>query len=101
MLTSLTVGYLLYKHAPFNEFQVYKINIDYKKIPLPVIVLNFFTYLPKDQNFSIYLNKFFHNSHLTKSSFTCPGLWASVLVRILHMLLKAKNGNDYFQNSRS
>ena len=30
---------------------------------------------------SIYSNKFFHNFHLSKSSFTCSGLWASGLVR--------------------
>ena len=33
--------------------------------------------------FSIYSNKFFHNFHLSKSSFTCPGLRASGLVRRL------------------
>jgi hypothetical protein len=28
---------------------------------------------------SIYSNKFFHNFHLSESSFTCPKLWASGL----------------------
>jgi hypothetical protein len=31
------------------------------------------------ENFSIYSNKFFHNFHLSESSFTCPGLRASEL----------------------
>ena len=29
---------------------------------------------PNLEKFSIYSNKFFHNFHLSKSSFTCPGL---------------------------
>jgi hypothetical protein len=31
------------------------------------------------ENFSIYSNKFFHNFHLSESSFTCPGLHTSGL----------------------
>jgi hypothetical protein len=31
----------------------------------------------KLEKFSIYSSKFFHNFHLTESSFTCPRLWAS------------------------
>ena len=46
-----------------------------------VIALIFsLTYLPENQNFeqiSIYSNKFFHNFHLSESSFTCPRLRAN------------------------
>jgi hypothetical protein len=46
--------------------------------------LNFFHLLarkPYLEKNSIYLNKFFHNFHLSESSFTCPGLRASGLAR--------------------
>lgn len=39
-----------------------------------------FTFLPESQikkTISIYSNKYFRNFHLSKSSFTCPRLWAS------------------------
>ena len=41
----------------------------------PVFALIFFTYLLWKQNLeknSIYPNNFFHNFHLSESSFTCP-----------------------------
>ena len=38
---------------------------------------------PNLEQFSIYSNKFFHNFHLSESSFTCTGLRASVLARRL------------------
>jgi hypothetical protein len=44
------------------------------------LALIFFTHLPK---ISIYSNKLFHNFHLSKFSFTCPGSQASVLVQRL------------------
>ena len=43
--------------------------------------LNFFHILPRKPNLEknyIYSNKFFHNFHLSGSSFTCPGKWVSV-----------------------
>ena len=84
--SSLTVGHLLYKHTPFNEFQICKNNIDYKKNTSTSHCLKFFHLLARSPNleiFSIYSNKFFHNFHFSESSFTCPGLWASGLVRRL------------------
>jgi hypothetical protein len=36
---------------------------------------------PNLEKFSIYSNKFFHNFHLSESSFTCPRLQASGLAR--------------------
>jgi hypothetical protein len=36
---------------------------------------------PNLEFFSIYSNKFFHNFHLSKSSFTCPTLPASGLAQ--------------------
>ena len=52
----------------------------------PSLCLNFFHLLARKPNletFSIYSNKFFHNFHLSESSFTCPGHWASGLVQRL------------------
>jgi len=46
------------------------------------LCLNFFHVLARKPNLekcSIYSNKFFHNFHLSESSFTCPGLQASGL----------------------
>jgi hypothetical protein len=54
------------------------------------LCLNFFHLLarkPNLENFSIYSNKFFYNFHLSKSRFTCSGLWKSGLARRLHWLL--------------
>ena len=53
--------------------------------------LNFFHLLaqkPNLEKISIYSNKFFHNFHLSKSSFTCPGLGLQVggLARRLKLL---------------
>jgi len=49
--------------------------------------LNLFHLLVRKPNLekknSIYSNKFFHNFHLSESSFTCPGLWTSGLARRL------------------
>ena len=48
--------------------------------------LNFFHLLARKPNLekcSIYSSKIFHNFHLSESSFTCPGLRASVSVRRL------------------
>jgi hypothetical protein len=47
------------------------------------LCLNFFHLLarkPTFEKFATYSNKFFHNFHLSKSSFTCPRLLASELV---------------------
>ena len=47
------------------------------------LCLNFFHLLarkPTLEKFATYSNKFFHNFHLSKSSFTCPRLLASELV---------------------
>ena len=52
---------------------------------------NFFhlhAWKPNIEKLSIYSNKFFHSFHLSKSSFTCPGLWASGLVqRLIYQLI--------------
>ena len=37
---------------------------------------------PNLETFSIYSSKFYLNFHLSESSFTCPGLWASGLAWI-------------------
>jgi hypothetical protein len=58
-----------------------------------VICLNVFHILARKPNLekmSIYSNKFFHNFHLSKSSFTCPGLRASGLVWKLVMYMWSK-----------
>jgi len=50
------------------------------------LCLNFFHLLARKPNLeklSSYSNKFFHNFHLSESSFTCPGLRASGLARRL------------------
>ena len=44
---------------------------------------NFFHLLALLAKYPIYSNKFFHNFHLSESSFTCPCLWASGLARKL------------------
>ena len=52
------------------------------------LCLNFFHLLarnPNLENVSIYSNKFFHNFHLSESSFTCPGLQASGLMQRLQI----------------
>jgi hypothetical protein len=52
--------------------------------------VNFFHLLARKPNLekcSIYSNKFFHNFHLSKSSFTFPGLRASGLANILPWIL--------------
>ena len=44
------------------------------------LCLNFFHLLAQKPNLEknyIYSNKFFHNFHLSESSFTCPGIRAS------------------------
>jgi hypothetical protein len=49
---------------------------------VPSLCINFFHLLagkPNLEKCSIYSNKFFHNFHLSESSFTCPGLQASGL----------------------
>jgi len=53
------------------------------------LCLNFFHLLAQKPNLekhSIYSNKFFHNFHLSKSSFTCPGLRIGGLARRLKLL---------------
>jgi hypothetical protein len=40
---------------------------------------------PDLEKMCIYSSKFFHNFHLSESSFTCPGLWGSGLVQRLYM----------------
>ena len=53
----------------------------------PVVAFIFFTYLPESQikkKNSIYSDKFFHNFHLSESSFTCPWLRESGLARRLY-----------------
>jgi len=50
------------------------------------LCLNFshlFVLKPNLETISIYSNKFFHNFHLSLSSFTCPRLWTSGLARRL------------------
>ena len=48
----------------------------------------FFSYFPGKPNLEKknYSNKFFHNFHLSKSSFTCPGLRASGLAQRLLLI---------------
>ena len=41
---------------------------------------------PNLEKMYIYSNKFFHNFHLSESSFTCPGLRESVLARKLILI---------------
>jgi len=70
-------------------FSVLFFNIEYvsSKITYHSLCLNFFHLLARKPNLekcSIYSNKFFHNFHLSESSFTCPGLRASGLVRRLY-----------------
>ena len=58
----------------------------------PVFALIFSPTCPKAKLRKMFylFNKFFHNFHLSKSSFTCPGFRASVLVRrLLHSSLKS------------
>jgi len=55
-------------------------------LSLKLFALNLFTYLPESKfrkEKKIYSNKFFHNFHLSESSFTRPGLQASGLVQRL------------------
>ena len=50
------------------------------------LCINFFHLLARKSNIekcSIHSNKFYHNFDLFESSFTCPGLWASVLAQRL------------------
>ena len=51
-----------------------------------IYALFLFSYLPQKPNlekFSVYSNKFFHNFHLSESSFICPRIRASGLARRL------------------
>jgi hypothetical protein len=53
---------------------------------IPLFALFFFHLFAQKSNLekiSIYSNKFFHNFHLSESSFICPGLRASGLARRL------------------
>ena len=53
--------------------------------------LNYFHLLARKPNIeknSIYSNKFFHNFHLSESSFTCPRIRASGLAQRLHIYSK-------------
>ena len=60
-------------------------SFDLPYMYMPVLI--FFHLLARKPNldkFYTYSNKFFHNFHLSESSFTCPGLRASGIVRRLH-----------------
>jgi hypothetical protein len=61
----------------FNIFSAFS-AIYIKHCMFSVFALILFTYLLESQ-ISIYSNKFFHNFHLSETSFTCPGLRASGL----------------------
>jgi hypothetical protein len=50
------------------------------------LCLNVFARKPNLEKMYIYSNKFFHNFHLSESSFTCPGLRESVLARKLILI---------------
>jgi hypothetical protein len=50
------------------------------------LCLNVFARKPNLEKMYIYSNKFFHNFHLSESSFTCPGLRESVLARRLILI---------------
>ena len=69
-------------NTTFNNISV--ISISFTGGGKPSICLIFFHLVaekPNLENFSIYSNKFFHNFHLSESSFTCSGTsgkWVSV-----------------------
>jgi len=61
------------------------------------LCLNFFHLLAQKPNLekkSIYSNKFFHNFHLSESSFTCPMIQASAVTikRIFKFILTVATG---------
>jgi hypothetical protein len=70
------------KWLPFSHLDLRKENILHASGPHQTLLLS----KPNLETFSIYSSKFFHNFHLSKSSFICPGLWASVLAPRLHVL---------------
>jgi hypothetical protein len=92
----IIVKYISHQHvslSPWNrslETHHWKTIICKIQRLIVVFALIFFTYMyivlawkPNLENCSIYSNKFFHNFHLFKSSFTCPRLRTSVLGRRL------------------
>jgi len=59
------------------------ISVPNNKISLCLNFCHLLAWKPNLENCSMYSNKFFHNFHLSESSFTCPRLCASGLVRRL------------------
>ena len=68
------------------------------------LYLNSFHLLARKTNLekcSIYSNKFFHNFRLSESSFTCPRLRASGLVRRLHVNFTCINQMPVYSEHKS
>ena len=82
------------------------------ELSIPVFALIFFTYLPESQIYkkiSIYSNRFFHNFHLSESSFTCglarrltflsaPSVFSSLLFGSWHCLVRHWCGRERRKN---
>jgi hypothetical protein len=72
--------YYCVKYTYMYYFVKYTYMYYFVKYTHSVLALIFFiARKPNLEKFSIYSNKFFHNFHLSKSSFTCPRLWESGL----------------------
>jgi hypothetical protein len=75
-----TYMYYCVKYTYMYYFVKYTYMYYFVKYTHSVLALIFFiARKPNLEKFSIYSNKFFHNFHLSKSSFTCPRLWESGL----------------------
>jgi hypothetical protein len=76
-------GYVRLGHLKVpNKSQCISIDLNhlFSKLDIYAVCLNFFHVLAWKPNLEknyIYSNKFFHNFHLSESSFTCPRLRAS------------------------
>ena len=71
--------------SPIKTISVLKASTD---IITNIPVFHLHAWKPNIEKLSIYSNKFFHSFHLSESSFTCPGLWASGLAqRLIYQLI--------------
>ena len=60
---------------PQNEYKTVFLYSDFNiEAVFALIFFHLLTRKPNLEKLSIYSNKFFHNFHLSESSFTCPGI---------------------------
>ena len=84
-ITKILLKVMLNTIKPNNQSSQYKINTFYcdidqlSKEPVFALMFSPIARKPYLDKYSIYSNKFFHNFHLSESSFTCPGLQRTIV----------------------